>query len=153
MPLKGAMSSATPQLAAVPSMSGISCLAPITHCSPATMGHSPLSMARTHSSHVFALLSSMCLEALSQDVHMAWALSSQVLLKCHIFPDLSDNSSVPSPPFISQTYTTHIFVIFYILPFYKLVRNFVFHIGWSETYEGLINICSKNKWTSHGQPE
>ena len=82
----------------------------------------------------------------------------QVLLKCHIFPNLSDNFSVPSPPlsfFLDLSPPLIYLCNVYILPCYKLCkkRNSVFHIDEVKHKKGWINTCSKNKWTSQGQPE
>lgn len=77
-------------------------------------------------------------------------LFMKVLLKCQIFPELSDNSSVPSPPlffFLDLSPPLIYLCNIYILPFYKLCkkRDSIFHIDKVKHKKGWINICLKNE--------
>lgn len=73
----------------------ISCLVPLTHSTLATRGHSPLKMARVHTSHSLCPCYSTCLLMstwLDAGVHMAWSLSPS---RCHSNATASKSLSWP----------------------------------------------------------
>lgn len=142
------MSSATPH-PTVPSMSASPALPPHSFQS----GHHG-SFSFEHSKGTLSSRSLPCLfhvpgSPFPRCPHGLSPLFMQVLLKCHIFPDLSDNSSVPSPPlsFLDLSPPLIYLCNVYILPSHKLCkkRSSVFHTDEVKHTEGWINTCSKNK--------